>query len=231
MKKFYQLKANDEKNELYIYGDITSIKWEDSDVSSFDLAQELAEISGDLIVRINSCGGEISEGLAIYNLLKNYNGKVTTICDGFACSIASVIFMAGQERIMPTTSMLFIHNAWTSTCGNSEELKKASEDLDKLTQPSIDIYLECSNLNVEQIKEMMNEEVWISATEALNFGFATSITQPVANQSLTDFGMMKIIQENKELKNKLLTMEAQPIIENVQKEEDNSFNSYFNRGK
>ena len=79
----------------------------------------------EIEVHINSNGGAVSEGLAIYNVLKNSKAKVTTYCDGFACSPASVIFMAGDERVMNGASLLMIHDAWTYGQGNAAELRKA----------------------------------------------------------------------------------------------------------
>ena len=129
MKKFYQLTQNDNVAELYIYGDITSFKWFEEDVTAKSIIDEINSISADVInVYISSYGGEVQAGLAIYNALKRHKAKVRTICDGFACSIASVIFMAGEERIMNDSSLLMIHNAWSFAEGNAKELKKIAED-------------------------------------------------------------------------------------------------------
>ncbi len=198
--KFYQLTEKEDSAELYIYGDIVSYKWYEQDVCSYDLSKELNALNGkNLIVRINSYGGEVAEGLAIYNLLKSYGGKVTTICDGFACSSASVIFMAGEERIMNKASLLLIHNAWTYVCGDSNKLRKQAEDLEKITKPSIEVYKLCSNLDEITIKGMMDREEWITADEALNYGFATSIREEQAKQSLKDEMIMKLVLKNKQL--------------------------------
>lgn len=215
-EKFYQLKKNsdDQKAELYLYGEITSIKWFVEDVTSYDLAQELIELgSRDLVVRINSYGGEAAVGLAIYNLLKAYPGKVTTICDGFACSAASVIFMAGTERITPKSSLLMIHNVWTTASGDANELRKAAEDVEKITQPSIEIYKENSNLSYEEIKTMMDEERWITADEALSYGFATSIVESMPQQSVQDTMLNKLVLKNKELEQKIKES-TQPTVQN-----------------
>ena len=98
MPKYYSLEAKENgPAELYIFGDITSWPWLESDVSAISIVKELQSLEADAInVHINSYGGEVAEGLAIYNTLKNSEMKVTTICDGFACSAASVIFMAGE---------------------------------------------------------------------------------------------------------------------------------------
>lgn len=201
MNKFYQLTNQDDFNaELYIYGDITSYKWYDDEVCAYDLAKELMELGNkNLKVRINSYGGEVAQGLAIYNLLKDYKGTVTTVCDGFACSAASVVFMSGTNRAMPKSSLLMIHNAWSWASGNANELRKIAEDLEKITQPSIEIYKTVSNLDEETIKRMMDEETWITAEEALEYGFATVIVEDNPKQSLKDDILSKLVHSNKEL--------------------------------
>lgn len=176
-KPFYSLIRTQEKATINIYGDITSWPWLDSDVSAANLSQKLEEMGdvSEIDVYINSYGGEVAEGVAIYNALKRHKAKVTTYCDGFACSIASVIFMAGDERVMMNPSMLMIHNAWTWANGNAEELRKQADDLEKITQLSVDIYKAHSTLSEEEIKEKMDAETWILASEALEWGFATAI--------------------------------------------------------
>lgn len=177
-QKYYALVTNGSEANINIYGDITSWAWEDvGEVSAVTLSQKL-EALGDVStinVFINSYGGEVAEGLAIYNALKHHKAKVVTRCDGFACSIASVIFMAGDERIMNESSLLMVHNAWTHGSGNAEELRKMAEDLDKITQASIAAYKAHSNLTEEEIKALLDGETWILPEEALEYGFATSI--------------------------------------------------------
>ena len=216
-ERFYQLvNQSDQEATLYIYGDITSIKWFENDVCVYDLAKEIGELNGKkLNVRINSYGGEVAEGLAIYNLLRSYGGEVATICDGFACSAASVVFMAGKQRIMPKSSLLLIHNAWTRASGDANDLRKAADDLEKITQPSVDIYSSVSNLSEEEIKKMMDEETWISADEALSYGFATEVTDEEAMQSLEEGILAKTVMKNKELEKRIKELEkpAEPVDE------------------
>lgn len=213
-ERFYQLtNVSEDSATLYIYGDITSIKWFENDVCVYDLAKEIGELNGKaLTVRINSYGGEVAEGLAIYNLLKSYAGEVTTICDGFACSAASVVFMAGAKRIMPRSSLLMIHNAWTWASGDADDLRKAADDLEKITQPSVDIYTSVSNLDADEIKSMMDAETWIDADEALDFGFATEISEEAAMQSLEDGILAKTVFKNKQLEKRIKELEkAEPV--------------------
>ena len=176
MKKYYSLVQNSNQADLYIYGDITSYPYLENDVSSYNLIQELNGIKADTInVYISSYGGECKEGLAIYQALKRHSAKITTICDSFCASIASVIFMAGDERIMSNTGLLFIHNAWVETCGDSNKLKKEAEALEKITQASITAYMEHINISEEELKQMLDDETWITPQEALEMGFSTAI--------------------------------------------------------
>lgn len=221
MKQFYQFTQKDETTTtLDIFGDITSWKYQESDVGAFNFAQDLKQVNTNhLTVRINSYGGEVAEGLAIYNLLKEF-GNVTTINEGFACSAASVIFMAGKKRVMKKASLLMIHNAWTVFAGDSNAMKKMAEDLEKITQPSIEVYKSVSNLDEVTIKQMMDDETWITSDEALEFGFATSISEEGAKQSLEGNLVNSLVFKLKELEKK--TIEKAPI---------NEWDKFFNNTK
>lgn len=205
MKKYYSLATENNEANINIYGDITSWEWFESDVSSYTLSKELEGLDVDTInVYINSYGGEVAEGLAIYNVLKRHKAKIKTFCDGFAASIASVIFMAGDERIMSNASLLFIHNAWTYAAGNANELRKTADDLETMTQASINAYMNHVNITEEELKEMLDAETWITPQDALNMGFATAIindnTSKNPNQSIKKKLMQQLVkaQEKKE---------------------------------
>ena len=179
-KRFFNLVVNDDVADLDIYGDIVSEAWawDDSDMSAWRLSRKLEELAGvsQINVNINSYGGEVAEGIAIYNALKRHSAKIVTRCDGMACSIASVIFMAGDERIMYAPSMLMIHNA-SSYVGfaTAAELRKAAEDNDKITSMSKAAYMESVSISEEELTELMDAETWITPEEALEMGFATCI--------------------------------------------------------
>ena len=180
MKKYYSMVLNENEADIYIFGDIVE-DWEkewgfESDVSGLSLVNDVKDLDVDVInVHINSYGGVVSEGLAIYNTLKNHKAKIRTIVDGFACSAASVVFMAGDERIMNDASVLMIHNAWTRVSGNAAELRKQADDLETITQASIEAYKARANIDEAKIKELMDAETWILPSEAVEWGFATSI--------------------------------------------------------
>ena len=174
-KRYFQLVTVGNVAELTIYGDITSFPWFDGDVSANNLSRQLAEMQGvtEIHVFINSYGGEVAEGLAIYNALKRHPAKVVTYCDGFACSIASVIFMAGEERIMCNPSFLMIHDAWSFAQGNADELRKQADDLEKITTASVEAYMARCNLTEEELRAKMKAETWLTHSEAVEMGFAT----------------------------------------------------------
>lgn len=190
------------KAALYIYGDITSWPWLESDISSYNLSKQLEQLGDveEIDVYINSYGGEVAEGLAIYSALKRHKAKVTTWCDGFACSIASVIFMAGDTRIMSNASLLMIHNAWTRVSGNANELRKQADDLDTITQASINAYMEKVNISEEELKELLDEEKWILPQEALEKGFATMIAGVDTSSKPSQSAMVHIMEKVQQAK-------------------------------
>ena len=210
---------NEKKADLYIFGDITSWEWLDSDVSANKIVNEISDLDVDeIIVHINSYGGEVAEGLAIYNTLKNHKAKITTVCDGFACSIASVIFMAGDVRIMSNSSMLMIHNAWTYAQGNAEELRKTAEDLDKISSMSVNAYLEHVNIEEEELKALLDAETWLTPTESLDMGFATEIKNE-NNSKHANQSAKKLIIDKIKLANK--------PIEKIEPEKEEDFLEFF----
>lgn len=206
-KTYYSLFQSEENAILNIFGDITSFPWSESDVSNVQLSKKLEEMKDVSVidVYINSYGGEVAEGLAIYNALKRHKAKVRTHVDGFACSIASVIFMAGDERIMPGTSCLMIHNPWTFASGNASELRKQADDLDTIGECSINAYMECVNISKEELKDLLDQEKWLSPAEALEKGFATSIEkeddEEHANQSVKKKIISMLLEESDDEEN------------------------------
>jgi len=178
--RYYALAVEGEEANVYIYGDIVSEPWQwfESDVSSFSLAKEIESLPEEvktINVHINSYGGDVAEGLAIYNALRQHKAKVKTYCDGFAASVASVVFMAGDERIMSNASLLMIHNAWMWAVGDPDELRKQADDLETINQATVNAYMNHVNISEEELKRMMDKETWISAADALEMGFATAV--------------------------------------------------------
>lgn len=159
--------------ELTIYGIIGDSWWEDS-VSASDIDNALKNISGDIVIHLNSPGGDAFDGIAIYNRLKKHDGKVTINVDGWACSAASVIAMAADELIMGLGSMIMIHEASSLVWGTKTEMRKEADVLDELEEGIIDIYLTKANISREEIRNMVDAETWFGAQKAVDIGFATS---------------------------------------------------------
>lgn len=175
--KYYQLTQNDTSADLYIFGDICAWAWQEmGEQSGVTIVNQLKELDVDTInVHINSYGGDVAEGLAIYNVLREHKAQIVTICDGFACSAASVVFMAGDRRVMQPASLLMIHNAWTVATGNAAQLRKTADDIETITQASVEAYKKVATISEEEIKALMDAEKWILPKDAVDYGFATDI--------------------------------------------------------
>lgn len=184
-KNMWEIKQAAQGNvlELYIYGDVEGDSydwWTDeiirSETSANTFREELAKYAdvAEIKLFINSNGGSVFEGTAIYNQLKRHPAKKTVYIDGFACSIASVIAMAGDEVIMPRNALMMIHNAWTFTYGNAAELRKAADDLDTINNAGKQAYLQKAGgkIDSEELSRMMDAETWLTAEECIRLGLA-----------------------------------------------------------
>lgn len=179
---YFTMKKTDNSADIYIFGDIVPWKWDDSDTTSYDLATQIKALPEDaaITIHINSNGGDLKEGLGIYNVLKGRN--VTTICEGFAASSASVIFCAGSKRVMNAASLLFIHNASMLAAGTADDFEKAADDLRIITDAAKAAYREAGvNVSDVELDRMMDEETWITPADAVNWGFATEIAEADQN--------------------------------------------------
>lgn len=176
-KKYFQLTQKENTADLYIFGDIEKWAYEPAgEQSGVTIVNQLKALKATSInVHINSYGGDVSEGLAIYNTLREHPAQITTICDGFACSAASVVFMAGDKRVMSPASLLMIHNAWTIAMGNASALRKTADDIETITQASVEAYKRTATISEEEIKALMDAETWILPANAVAWGFATDI--------------------------------------------------------
>lgn len=194
-KTYFHLVSGGRFAEIYIFGYITSWEWLESDVSSYTLARAIQDLDVDeIIVHINSCGGEVAEGLAIHNSLKNHPAKIRTVCDGFACSAASVVFMSGTERVMNPASLLMIHNAWTSVSGNAKELHKAADDLEVISSAAAETYRSQVNISEDELSELLDKESWIKPEDALAWGFATEILEEEQPEAVNQSARQAVFQ-------------------------------------
>ena len=179
MWEFRQSAEKSDNLELYIYSTVESDGfWWNSETSARHFKDELAKHPNakEITVYITSLGGSVMEGIAIYNQLKRHPAHVTVQIDGFACSIASVIAMAGDKVIMPKNTVMMIHNAWTIAVGNSRELHKAADDLEVINQASRQAYLDKAGdkLSEEKLTELLDGETYLTAEQCMEYGLIDS---------------------------------------------------------
>lgn len=177
--------------DMYIYGHVESDYYDwwgdkhESETSAEHFRSELSKYPNakNINIYINSLGGSVLEGTAIYNQLKRHPAHKTVYVDGFACSIASVIAMAGDKVVMPKNTMMMIHNPWTICMGNAEELRKQADDLDTIAEASRQAYLCKSNgkLDEDKLIEMLNAETYLTAEKCIEYGLADEYAEQDAD--------------------------------------------------
>ena len=168
------IKASDENdNTIGIYDPIGYDYWDDSGVTAKRIGAALRSLDGaDVVVNINSPGGDVFEGLAIYNLLREYKGHVTVRVLGVAASAASFIAMAADEIQIARAGFFMIHNAWTGLWGNRNDLRETADFLEQIDDTIADIYHVRSGLSMDELKADMDKERWINGRDAIDSGFA-----------------------------------------------------------
>ena len=204
-QKFYQITTSGRTADINIYGDITGdaelinarLDADTGAVSARGIVQEISDLDVDTInVYINSYGGEVAEALAIYSALKRHSASVHTFCDGFACSAATIIFCAGDVRTMGSIALMMIHNCMSYLgYANSNEMRKAAEDNDKINQSSINAYMSVVNTPEEEIRRMMDNATWLTAQECLEYGFATEVADQEDDDAEVQQSAFRLIRE------------------------------------
>lgn len=215
--------------ELYIYGDVESMtldmenwRYVPSENSAQHFREELAKYPNAerIDIYINSYGGDVFEGTAIYNQLKRHQARKVVHVDGFACSIASVIAMAGDEVIMPRNTLMMIHNMWMFACGNAAELRKAADDLDVINTAGRQAYLQKAGdkLPEEELARMMDAETWLTAERCVELGLADRLADEDADMNGAAAILQKVnagteqrLQYQKTLAAQLRDMASPPV--------------------
>lgn len=169
------IKAASADNTISILDVIGADMWGDG-VSAKRIAAALRVIGdNDVVVNINSPGGDMFEGLAIYNLLRAHNGHVTVNVLGIAASAASIIAMAGDEILMGRGAFLMIHNCWAISMGNRHDFAKLAADLEPFDKAMAGIYMARTGQDEKDICRMMDEETYIGSSDAIDNGFADGL--------------------------------------------------------
>ena len=194
-QSWYSIKAKaNDTAEISIYDEIGF--W---GVSAASFAQDLKSCGNNLKqinLHIHSPGGDVFDGIAIYNLLKNHPANVTVYIDGLAASMASVIAMAGNEVIMPENAMMMIHKPWGIQGGDAEDMRKYADLLDKVENTLIPAYANKTGKTPEELAEMLSAETWLNGKECVQQGFADKLAEPlvamasIKSRKLEDFENM-----------------------------------------
>ncbi|HBP27936.1 MAG TPA: peptidase S14 [Advenella kashmirensis] len=177
-----------EKSEfdIQIFDIIGEDFWGDG-VTAKSISRQLLNADGrDVTVMINSPGGSMFEGIAIYNLFREYSGKVTVKVMGIAASAASIIAMAGNEIQMSESSFLMIHNAWVVAAGNRNDLVSIAAQLEPFDKAMTSVYVSRTGQSAEDIAEMMDNETYINGQEAVDTGFADSLFDEPTDKKAKD---------------------------------------------
>ena len=203
MKSKFLTIVNTSENEaeLKLYGPIVQNRgwfWDDDDlVVQSEVLDELDKLKDKtkITVRINSSGGDVFVAQALYTNLKNHKAKITVVIDGIAASAATIIAMAGDKVIMPSNSMMMIHDPMVGVCAylNAEKMEKMADTLEKVKKSIMNAYLSKISLSEDEVYDLMREETWLTADEAIEKGFADEI-------------MFGKIENNTSIKNDMLIM-------------------------
>ena len=199
-KNWYNIKAeaSSKSADVYIFDEIGTFG-----LTAQSFIEEIKSYKDTpMSLHINCVGGDVFEGMAIYNVLKKRTARTTVYIEGIAASMGSVIALAGDEVVMAENSLFMIHNAWGGAMGEATEIRKTAALLDKISGEIADIYTKKTNLPYNRVKEMMDQETWLSADEAFNLGFIDSISDAIKVAAKYDVSKFKNITD-KEIQNKL----------------------------
>lgn len=185
-KPYFDMQQSGEEANIYIYGDITSYPWEQSDVSAFRLANQLEQAGNlaEINVHVDSYGGEVSEGFAIYNALRAKNAQITTHADGFVASAAIYPFLAGTQRIANNVSAFYFHPVIGGGWGYAEDLREAADELDKLTEIGLGAFTN-AGMKEQAARDLISSKTWYSPEAVLEMGLATSIQKGARGDEAT----------------------------------------------
>lgn len=198
--KWYNIqgKATDAVAEVYIFNEIGAYG-----ITAQDFISEMKEYKDTPVnLRINCIGGDVFDGMAMYNIIKKREAKTTAYIEGIAASMGSVIALAADEVVMAENSLFMIHNAWGGAMGEAEDMRKTASVLEKISGEIASIYKRKTRLSLDRITDMMDEETWLNAQEAYELGFIDSISDSIKVAAKYDVSKFKNIT-TEQIHNKL----------------------------
>jgi ATP-dependent Clp protease protease subunit len=161
--------------EILIYSDIGPEEWGGVSAKAIKAQLDTMSDAAEITVRINSPGGDVFDGFAIYNLLAQHPAKINVKVDGWAASAASVIAMAGDTVEMAANALMMIHNPWTMAIGDSANMRKTADLLDQIKGSILTTYKSKTDMDETDIAGLMDAETWFDAQGAIEAGFASAI--------------------------------------------------------
>lgn len=166
--------------ELLLYGNIgpgDGMEWLFDEIGPKQFRDDLDALGdiSELRVMINSQGGDVFGGQAIYSILKRYKAHVSVYIDGLAASIASLVAMAGDDVYMPANAMMMVHDPYTVAMGNAGELRKIADTLDQIRESMVAAYIDKTGLSRRRLIGLLDAETWMTADEAVELGFADHV--------------------------------------------------------
>ena len=187
-KSWYKIEAKaDESATVYIYDEIGF--W---GITAQEFIREVDTLQASSItLRVNSPGGDVFDGIAIYNALRNHPATVTTQVDGLAASIASIIAMAGDTITIAKNAFFMVHNAWAMTAGNAAEMRKMADTLDKIDATLVKTYTDRTGQTQRNVRQMMTDETWLGADEAVELGFADKVADEPGAKAAFDLSKFR----------------------------------------
>lgn len=195
-KKFFAIQQAGREADIYIFGDIVADRWFEDETSAFSLKETIKGLDVDVInVYIDSYGGSVSDGWAIYNELRRHPARVRTFGTGFVASAALYPFMAGEERYAMDPSAYFFHQILVnSAAGNADDLRKAADELEKLNEIGRAAFTENTKLTAGEVEAMEKAETWLSPYEALDMGIATAVLKNAPESVPAQSARKRIVQ-------------------------------------
>ena len=223
-KQYYAIQQAQREADIYIFGDIVPFEFFEGDVSAHGITQQIKDLDVDQInVHIDSYGGAVSEGWAIYNALKNHPAKVVTYGDGFVASAALYPFMAGDERYASNLSAYYFHQVWISASGYADELRAAANKAELMTEVGLNAFTDNTGMTADEVRELQKSETWLTPSEALERGIATAIMADSApryaqgaKRQLFDLIFQKALEPPQEPR---LVQEAEASEETIEQEQ------------
>ncbi|HII3673171.1 TPA: ClpP-like prohead protease/major capsid protein fusion protein [Yersinia enterocolitica] len=175
-------------------------------VSAKQFAEELTALGrlSHIELHIHSPGGDVFEGIAIYNLLKNHPARITVIVDGIAASMASFIAMVGDVVRMPENAMMMIHRPWGIQGGDAAEMRRYADLLDKVEETLIPAYASKTGKTPEELAAMLESETWMNGTECLKHGFADELIAPIQAMARIESKCIEDMNMPEALKNMIM---------------------------